>query len=119
MSYKLFLKTHFSAAHKLTNAYDEKCNLSLHGHNFIVKVNIEAPKLVNNMVIDFKEVKEVMNFFDHKNLNEVMSIEPTAENISKCIYDDIALILAKKNIKSKLSVEVEENEGASITYNGE
>ena len=56
--YILKLKTGFSAAHQLTNAYDEKCNASIHGHNWKVLVEIKTEKLINNMVIDFKKLKK-------------------------------------------------------------
>ena len=57
--YILKLKTSFSAAHQLTNAYDEKCNASIHGHDWKVLVEIKTEKLINNMVIDFKKIKEI------------------------------------------------------------
>ena len=54
--YTLRLTTHFSAAHQLTNAYDKKCNASIHGHNWKVLIEINSVKLQNNMVIDFTKL---------------------------------------------------------------
>lgn len=109
--YKLKLKTHFCAAHQLTHAYDHKCNDSIHGHNFKVYIEIEKEVLTNNMVVDFKKVKEIIDEFDHKNLNELIKEEPTAENISFVIYKKL-----KKVVGGKITVEIEESEGASIEY---
>jgi 6-pyruvoyltetrahydropterin/6-carboxytetrahydropterin synthase len=113
--YILKLKTNFSAAHQLTNAYDEKCNASIHGHDWKVLVEIKTEKLINNMVIDFKKIKEIINELDHKNLNEVLDFEPTAELITKYIYDKLVDFLPK-NEKTEIIVTVWEADNASITY---
>ena len=113
--YILKLKTSFSAAHQLTNAYDEKCNASIHGHDWKVLVEIKTEKLINNMVIDFKKIKEIINELDHKNLNEVLDFEPTAELITKYIYDKLVDFLPK-NEKIEIIVTVWEADNASITY---
>lgn len=115
--YKLKLRTVFSAAHQLTNAYDEKCNKSLHGHNWVVEIAIATEKLVNNMVIDFTKVKDIVNKFDHKNLNEIMKVEPTAENIAKIIHDDIDKEMDSYSPQHTIIVvKVWEGEHSSITY---
>ena len=42
------------------------------------------------MVVDFAHVKRMIHEkLDHKNLNEVLSFNPTAENIAKWICDQI------------------------------
>ena len=114
--YKLELECSFAAAHQLTNAYDEKCNASKHGHNWKVKVAIEAQRLHKNMVIDFTKVKEVINFLDHKDLNTILDFEPTAENLSKYIYDKLAEEMNKLDGFYDMEVAIWEAEKASITY---
>ena len=55
------------------------------------------------MVCDFTEIKKyICEKFDHKNLNDIIH-QPTAENISKYICDE----LGDKCFK----VEVQESEG--------
>jgi 6-pyruvoyltetrahydropterin/6-carboxytetrahydropterin synthase len=112
--YILKLKTDFSAAHQLTNAYDQKCNDSIHGHNWKVLVEIKTETLVKNMVIDFNKIKEIINELDHKNLNEILDFEPTAELIAKYIHNKITAYLINRKIK--IIITVWETENASITY---
>ena len=109
--YRLELDYHFSSAHQLTNAYDDKCNASIHGHNWKVKIIIETKKLKNSMVIDFTKLKEIVDELDHRNLNQILDFEPTAENISKYLYERI-----KKEIKGNVIIELQESEGAKIIY---
>lgn len=68
--------------HKLNLDYDSPCQ-NQHGHNSLIEFEFEGPLNKNGMVIDFKILKERINkiSFDHKNLNDIMSVNPTAENI--------------------------------------
>jgi 6-pyruvoyltetrahydropterin/6-carboxytetrahydropterin synthase len=108
----IFRKEHFNAAHRLHSkalsdaenaAVFGRCNYpNYHGHNYelVVKVTGEVdPK--TGYVFDMKLLsdiikKDVVEKFDHKNLNldvaEFKDMNPTAENIVKVIYD----ILRKK-----------------------
>lgn len=113
--YTLKLNTNFSAAHQLTNAYDKKCNDSIHGHNWKVLIEINSSTLKNNMVIDFTKLKEIVNQLDHKNLNEILNFEPTAELIAKYLHDEIKLNF-KHNKNSNLAITVWEADNSSITY---
>lgn len=110
--YKLKLKHHFSAAHQLTHAYSSECNDYKHGHNFKILVEIKVEKLINNMVIDFKKIKEIINKLDHKDLNNILTFEPTAENISKYLHDEIQ----KEREDAKIKITIWEADGASIIY---
>lgn len=103
----VYRKEHFNAAHRLNNSnWDEaknksvfgKCNNpNYHGHNYelIVKVAGE-PDAETGFVIDLGVLssvieENVLNRFDHKNLNldckEFAQINPTAENITLVIYN--------------------------------
>ena len=102
----VFRKEHFNAAHRLFNpAWDDsmnqqvfgKCaNPNFHGHNYdlIVKITGDVNK-DTGYVMDMKVLSdlikdEVLDIFDHKNLNEDVSffksLIPTAENICITIY---------------------------------
>jgi len=113
--YTLKLEHHFAAAHQLTNAYTKECNDFLHGHNWKIRVEIKTDELKNNMVIDFKKVKEIINQLDHKNLNEVVDFEPTAENISKFLYREIKNLNDNGGKIWLVKIVVWEADGASIT----
>ncbi|TBH74129.1 6-pyruvoyl trahydropterin synthase family protein [Aquirufa nivalisilvae] len=110
----VFRKEHFNAAHRLynTNWSDEKnqevfglCNNpNFHGHNYELIVQITGTiNPETGYVIDMKEVsqlvqKEIIQKFDHKNLNldvpEFADLNPTAENIALVIYQKMRAVLA-------------------------
>ena len=93
--YELTIITEFEAAHKIDD-YPGKC-ARLHGHNWKVEVAVASKKLDDlGMVIDFRALKEKVNkvieTFDHHYLNELPVFQdsiPTAENISKIIFDEL------------------------------
>jgi len=110
--YELKLKHHFDAAHHLELDYDSPC-LSAHGHRWEVEVNISANTLnKNGMLADFKKIKEIINRLDHRDLNESLDFNPTAENIAKHLYDLIINLVGS----SQCSVTIWESPEASITY---
>lgn len=73
-------------AHKLQLPYESKCT-RLHGHNAVITVYCACEKLDNNgMVVDFKQIKRtVEEMLDHRVANEVVSFNPTAENLARHI----------------------------------
>lgn len=79
-----------SASHKLNLNYESKCS-NLHGHNWKIKVYMKSVELdENGMVYDFSKIKSHINDkIDHKNLNEVLDFNPTAENIAKWVCDEL------------------------------
>ena len=114
---------HFNAAHRLHNdnwsdeknkAFFGKCNNpNYHGHNYDLKVMVTGeidPE--SGYLIDMKDLsdlikKEVLEPFDHKNLNldvkEFFQLNPTAENIAVVIYNKLRSQLDKKfELKIKL-----------------
>ena len=77
-----------SASHHLTLTYESKCT-RVHGHNWKITVFCKARELdENGMVADFAHIKElIQDKLDHRELNEVLSFNPTAENIARWIVD--------------------------------
>lgn len=129
----VFRKEHFNAAHRLHNPLwtEEKndavfglCNNpNYHGHNYelIVKVVGEVDP-DTGYVIDLKILSdlvkaEVMERFDHKNLNldtvEFASLNPTAENIAIVIYE---LLRIKIDQRLELSIRLYETERNFVEY---
>lgn len=117
----VFREEHFNAAHRLHNPqWDDKknqqvfgkCNLPhYHGHNYdlIVKVTGEIDP-ETGYVMDMKLLsdiiqEEVLNRFDHKNLNEDVTefkqLNPTAENIAVVIYG-----LLRPRISKQLDLQI-------------
>ena len=95
-------------AHRLSLDYESKCT-RLHGHNAVITVFCCRESLDNNgMVTDFTHIKElVQGQLDHKNLNEVLPFNPTAENIARWICD---------KVEHCYRVEVQESEGNMAIY---
>lgn len=129
----VYRKEHFNAAHRLHNpAWTEEendavfglCNNpNYHGHNYdlVVKVTGE-PDTKTGYVIDLKLLgdlvkTEVMERFDHKNLNldtvEFRDLNPTAENIAIVIY---GLLRPKLDKKFDLQIRLYETERNFVEY---
>jgi 6-pyruvoyltetrahydropterin/6-carboxytetrahydropterin synthase len=120
---------HFNAAHRLYRKdWDDDKNREVfglcsnphfHGHNYTLEVKVIGdidPE--TGYVIDLKILKdvirdEVLEKFDHKNLNtdteEFRNLNPTAENIAVVIYDKLRAHLGSEyEIRVRLS-ETERN----------
>jgi len=129
----VFRKEHFNAAHRLFNpAWDDKKNAAIfgkcsnphyHGHNYelIVKITGE-PDPETGYVIDLKVLseivkEEVLDRFDHKNLNldtaYFRDLNPTAENIVRVIYD---LLRKRIDQRQDLQVRLYETERNFVEY---
>ncbi len=129
----VFRKEHFNAAHRLHNpAWDEatndkvfgKCNNPhYHGHNYelIVKL-IGEPDAATGYVYDLKLLsglidENVLQRFDHKNLNEdtieFKNLNPTAENIVVVIYN---ILREKIDKKFDLQIRLYETERNFVEY---
>lgn len=129
----VFRKEHFNAAHRLHNPNwsDEKnelvygkCNNSnFHGHNYdlvvqvIGEVDPDTGYVVDMKVLSEIIKVEVLDRFDHKNLNidteEFKYINPSAENIAIVIYDKLR---QKLNTSLDLKVRLYETERNFVEY---
>jgi 6-pyruvoyltetrahydropterin/6-carboxytetrahydropterin synthase len=129
----VFRKEHFNAAHRLYNKNwsDERndavfglCNNpNYHGHNYEMEVKVVGePDPETGYVIDLKLLsdivkEEIIARFDHKNLNldtkEFATLNPTAENIVKVIYD---LLRPRLDNKLDLTVRLFETERNFVEY---
>lgn len=129
----VYRKEHFNAAHRLHNAAWSnekneavfgKCNnVNYHGHNYdlIVKV-VGEPNQETGYVLDTKLLSdliktEVLDRFDHKNLNldtqEFKNLNPSAENIAIVIYN---LLRAKLDKDLELQIKLYETERNFVEY---
>ncbi len=135
MKVSVFRKEHFNSAHRLNNPEwsDEKnqtifgkCNNPhFHGHNYelivVVKGEIDQDtgyvydmKLLSDLIKD-----NVLNKFDHKNLNldtdEFRNLNPSAENIAVVIWN---ILRGKIDWKFELTIRLYETERNYVEYDG-
>jgi 6-pyruvoyltetrahydropterin/6-carboxytetrahydropterin synthase len=105
----VFRKEHFNAAHRLNNpnwsdeknerVYGKCNNYNFHGHNYDLVVQVigeidpESGYVMDLKLLSDLIKEEVLDKFDHKNLNldteEFKDINPSAENIAVVIYDKL------------------------------
>ena len=119
--YTMKILLDFAAAHLLRD-YEGVCN-RLHGHNWKVEVQVTATSLDNvGMGMDFKVIKdatrELIGKLDHRNLNDIPpfdKINPTAENISEYLYQELSNELNADGIKVS-TVTLWETDRACVTY---
>jgi 6-pyruvoyltetrahydropterin/6-carboxytetrahydropterin synthase len=131
----VFRTAHFNAAHRLNvpqwtdeqnKAYFGLCNnANYHGHNYELEVKVVgAVDEVSGYVIDMKVLKtfideEVIDAFDHKNLNldvpDFATLNPSAENIVWVIWEKL-----RKRIDNQfeLSVRLYETPRNFVEFNG-
>jgi len=126
-------KEHFNAAHRLFNKdwSDEKnqrvfgkcSNPNYHGHNYEMIVTLVGePDPQTGYVFDMKDLSDlikenVLNQFDHKNLNldcnYFKDLNPTAENIAIVIW---RILRQKIDNKFELKVKLFETERNIVEY---
>jgi len=128
-------KEHFNAAHRLHHpGWSDECNTEVfgkcnnphyHGHNYELIVKLTGPvDPETGYVFDMKMLStliktEIINNFDHKNLNldteDFKDLNPTAENISIVIWNRLR---AKISSHLNLSVTLFETDRNAVEYNG-
>ncbi|MFF3665505.1 6-carboxytetrahydropterin synthase QueD [Microtetraspora malaysiensis] len=81
----------FEAAHRLATLPPEhKCS-HRHGHSYTVQVVVAAERLTGpGFVVDFGELRPLRRYlaetFDHRDLNDVLDVEPTSENLAHHLF---------------------------------
>ncbi len=133
MKIKVSRKEHFNAAHRLFNpAWTDDKNLEVfgkcsypnyHGHNYeIIVTVIGEPNTETGYVYDMKILSDlikenVLNKFDHKNLNldteYFKNLNPTAENIVVVIWN---ILREKINRSLDLKITLYETERNFVEY---
>ena len=121
MTFIVRVQVEISAAHSL-RGYHGNCART-HGHNWKVLAEIKANELDSlGMAVDFKELKsammEIANIIDHQNINEIHpfdEINPTAENIAKWFYNELALTVNDSRLNLS-SITIWETDRSSVRY---
>src|SRR6267378_4283307 len=79
--FEVMIERNFSSAHQL-RGYKGKCE-NLHGHNYRIEIYARGRELDNiGLLVDFVELKaaadEVVQYLDHRNINE---LEPVVAKV--------------------------------------
>lgn len=119
--FELTVQGHFDAAHYLRE-YQGKC-AGIHGHTWQVEAKVQGNDLDRTgMLVDFSIIKKylrsITDRLDHVLLNDLTvfrEMNPTAENISRFIYQEMTKALEDLPVKVS-AVTVWESPGAAATY---
>ena len=132
---KVCRRSTFNSAHRLfrpdwsnekNNAVFDKCNNpNYHGHNYTLEVWVsgevdpETGYLIDLKILKTIIQKEIIDRFDHRNLNldcpEFEQLNPTAENIAAVIY---RLMREAMDKKYELSITLWETENNIVYFDG-
>lgn len=116
-------KFSFCYAHHLPG-YKGDC-ARLHGHNSNVEVEFkmttQMPDAYDGMVVDFKDIKRVVqpiiDMLDHNNMNDILEPKnPTAENIAEWIATEISWATIGLGL---VRVQVSETDDSFATWRAE
>ena len=116
---KIFKEFRFEAAHRLPNVPDGHKCARLHGHSFLVKVEVEGPIGADTgWVMDFSKIGDAFNpildRLDHYYLNDIPGLEnPTSEVLARWIWNELHPQLAELS-----SIEIRETCTSGCIYNG-
>jgi len=133
--YSVTKEIHFCYGHRLLN-HQGKCR-HLHGHNATAVIRLESDKLDNlGMVCDFSDISDYIRAWIEEHLDHnmllheqdpilpslqaagekfyVMQTNPTAENIAKLIFDQVA-----KGDFPVVEVAIYETDSALASYRRE
>jgi len=103
----LHTETVIDSAHQL-KGYKGICS-RVHGHSWLVELWFRGSNQYLDEVgilVDFGIVKELKEVLDHKFLNDVVDVNPTAENLSVWVYDWLHNRINDENQKLKQRVEI-------------
>lgn len=114
--YTISKEFHFSASHVLNGLPKEHPCSRLHGHNYIVRVFLQSDILdETGFVKDYRALEPIKKFIDdimdHRHLNDEFSFNPTAENLSKHLFD-----LFKIEFPALSAIEVSETPKTNCKY---
>lgn len=114
--YKISKQFAFSASHILKGLRDDHPCARLHGHNYVVTVHLKSENLDEyGFVKDYRELSFIKNYIDsyldHRHLNDVFNVNPTAENIAKKLFDIFSV-----QIPQLYAIEISETPKTTAVY---
>lgn len=85
--YSISKEFHFSASHQLNGLPDDHQCARLHGHNYIVRLELTSRDTNPvGFILDYGDLAPFKTYldehFDHRHLNDVVPFNPTAEKLA-------------------------------------
>lgn len=117
---KIFKEFRFEAAHRLPNVPAEHKCARLHGHSFLVKVEVTGPVgEESGWVMDFSQIADafgpILSRLDHYYLNEIPGLEnPTSEVLARWIWKEL-----KPELPELSAIEFRETCTSGCEYTGD
>ena len=114
--YTITKEFHFCASHVLEGLEKDHPCARLHGHNYVLKVELKSDKLNDvGFIKDYRALQPVKEYvdevLDHRHLNDVFVCNPTAENMAKELF-----YIIKKHIPELSAVELSETPKTNARY---
>lgn len=106
----------FSASHVLEYLPASHPCSRLHGHNYVITVELRSDKLNDvGFVKDYRELDHIKKFIDdsldHKHLNDFLPFNPSAEKIAAYLFE-----LFGKSTQNLYAIEVSETPKTTARY---
>jgi 6-pyruvoyltetrahydropterin/6-carboxytetrahydropterin synthase len=81
----------FSASHTLVNLPEDHPCSRVHGHNYIVTIELSSPNLnETGFVLDYRKLEPIKKWIDevldHRHLNDIVEFNPSAENLAYYLH---------------------------------
>jgi 6-pyruvoyltetrahydropterin/6-carboxytetrahydropterin synthase len=116
MTFTIRKRFTFAASHQLGGLPEDHQCARLHGHNYVVWLELASDRLVApGFVRDFGELKRFKAYLDgaldHRHLNDVLDCNPTAELLAWHLYE-----IADDLWDGVVAVAVEETETSWAEY---
>lgn len=111
----------FDSAHHLIG-YEGDC-ANVHGHTYKLEVSLVG-YVTKGFIVDFKELKLMVNEVllrevDHKDLNQVVNFNPTAENLAVHMYNVLETVVDNNYDNFTVdSIKLYETPGSYVEYWG-
>jgi 6-pyruvoyltetrahydropterin/6-carboxytetrahydropterin synthase len=92
MTFTIAKRFSFAAAHHLGGLPAGHRCARVHGHTYSVEVRMAADELDGvGFVTDYNELDRLRDYLDaeldHRDLNDVLPVHPSCENIARCLHD--------------------------------
>ena len=111
----------FSASHQLHGLADNHQCARLHGHNYVVRVELEGQVDPRGFVVDYGDLapfkRWIDNTLDHSHLNDVFTVNPTAEHLARELCGVLRNVLTPHHVRLiEIGVSVSETPKTWATY---